>query len=116
MREGRREGTYGIRDVGGGDDVRVEEEGEDLDDGVEVEEEEDFFPACPRLSVPQRRRKLNRERRTDGGVLCADVEDHDDGHDERDEVHKDCCYPSAPPAPSESSSHVKVRARSAHSS
>ena len=39
--------TYRVADVCCGYNVRVEKDGEKLDDGIEVEEHEDLLPPCP---------------------------------------------------------------------
>jgi hypothetical protein len=54
-----------------GDDAGVKEDGKEFDDGVEIEEDDDFLAA-------------------DGGVFRSDVQDHYKDHDEGGDVHKAC--------------------------
>lgn len=63
--------TYWIYVVGSRNDARVEEDGEELNDGVEPKEHYDFFA-------------------TNGSVLATNVVYHDTSHNDRHNVYKAC--------------------------
>ena len=63
--------TYRINCIGGGDDGRVEEDGEEFDKHEHVEEEDNFFPA-------------------NGGVFRSDMEEHNTCHAKGSDMNEAC--------------------------
>lgn len=69
------ERTYWIYVTGSRNDARVEEDCEELNDGVEPEEHHDFLA-------------------TNSSVFAANMVYHDTGHNDCHNVYKACCYSS----------------------
>jgi hypothetical protein len=76
--------------VGGrtrGSDASIEDERDNGQKEVDVEERSDLLAACSCVSVRLCNYSSSRAH-TNSGELGADVEDHDDGHDEGQNVHE----------------------------
>ena len=68
----KRSSTYGIYSICGGDNARVEEESKEFNSHIHPEKHDDFFSSHCRVFTP-------------------DVQDHNCGHDDGDDVDKTRC-------------------------
>ena len=82
--------THRIADIRGRNDIGIKEDSEEFDDGVEVEEHDDFLPTC---IYPQHVLKVaHLPSLTDRSIFASYVEDHNGGHNNGDNVNETCCF------------------------
>ena len=83
-------GEVRVRGRTRGSDAGIEDERDNGQEEVDVEERGDLLAACNCVLVRLRKSSSSRAH-TDSGELGTDVEDHDNGHDEGQNVHEVVC-------------------------